>query len=666
MMWKIAKIGDYETTDFAALELKRYLNKMDPSNDYMILDCKKYDSDRKDVLWVGYTPEFPVPEVEDAKFDDGISISVKKNAGYITGTNARSVLIAVYRFLRELGCAFVRPGELGEIIPALELKDVDVQIFEKASYRHRVMCLDGTTSYDHMVNMIDWLPKVGMNAFLSQDHLLYGNYRTWYQSEFNPMFEGEAFTHEDTYDMTKQSIVEMKRRGILFHSGAHRWTCGAFGARWGRWDKSFEELPAEFRENVALIDGKRELYKGGSIITNLCYKTEYVLEKLAKEAVRFCREYPETDVLHFWLADGYNNHCECEKCKDVLPADLYIDVLNRVDEELTKENIDVKISLVVYDDLLWAPEKSKLNNEDRFILHFAPITRGYADTLANAEEFKGELPAFVKNKLNFPYLNSEILAHLKNWQKAFHGDSYDFDYHFMWEHFTDFGYAEFSKLVFNDIATLDKNHLNGLITCQSMRCFFPSSLPMIAMAEALWDKNTDYDEMADRYYSAAFGKDADKARAYLEDISSTVNIRLLGKLKDKVVSPEVAEKQVKILARIDAFVPEISAHAADDTLSDSQRLSWKYLIYHAELCKLAATSFLLLAKGEIDKAKEKMEEVKAYPKSVLKEIHDVIDDRLFSYVINDRTSGLWYWAGKGVETMREEGKQGLDFVFDVE
>ena len=639
MMWKIAKIGDYETTDFAASELKRYLNKMDPSNDYMILDCKKYDAERKDVLWVGYTPEFPVPEVEDAKFDDGISISVKKNAGYITGTNARSVLIAVYRFLRELGCGFVRPGEKGEVIPTRELKDVDVKIFEKASYRHRVMCIDGTTSYDNIVDMIDWLPKVGMNAFLNQDHLLHGNYGRWYNGEINPMYKGESFTREDTFDMARQTIVEIKRRGLLYHAGGHRWTSEAFGLIPGRLSCSFEELPLGFRENIALIDGKRDIFGGSTVNTNLCYNSEYVVETLVKEAVRFCKQYPETDVLHFWFADGYNNHCECEKCQETRPADMYVDVLNRVDEALTKENIDVKISLVVYDDLLWTPVKSKIKNEDRFILHYAPITRSFDDTLSNAKPFEGELPPFVRNKLDFPIDNSWLIAHLKNWQKAFGGDSYDFDYHYMWEHHIDLGYYEIAKILFKDMAELDKNGLNGMITCQSMRCFMPSSLGMIAMAEALWNKNADFDKMADTYFYSAFGADGDKVKAYLAEISNLIDLPYLRGEK-KVISDESAKRYEGLIAFVNDFYPVVLAHLEDKTLSEAQALSWKYLTYHAELCKLFVSALILFAKGEVDKAKEKLEEAKEYPTTVLSEIHDVFDDVLFKFSVDFKLTEL--------------------------
>ena len=648
-MWKIAKIGDYETTDFAASELKRYLNKIDPSNDYMMLDCKKYDAERKDVLWVGYTPEFPVPEVEDAKFDDGISISVKKNAGYITGTNGRSVLIAVYRFLRELGCGFVRPGEKGEVIPTRELKDVDVKIFEKASYRHRVMCIDGDTSYDNIIDMVDWLPKVGMNAFLNQYHLLYGNYSRWYNGETNPMYKGETFTRADAIGMRTQTLLEMKRRGLVNHSGGHKWTNEPFGVEACDWDKSMDEVPEKLRQNIALMNGKREFFKSSTIDTNLCYTTKYVQDELVKAAVEFCKENPYTEILHFWLGDGCNNQCECENCQKYIPSDLYIDILNRIDEALTKENIDVKISLVVYDDLLWTPAKSRIKNTDRFILHYAPITRGFYGTLADAEEFEGEIPPYVRNKLNFPTKNSELVAHLKNWQAIFDGDSYDFDYHFMWEHFVDFGYFDIGKVLFDDIVGLKKLNLNGFITCQSMRCFLPSSLPMIGMAEALWNREADFDTVADRYFYSAFGADGDKVKAYLQEISEIINLHYLNKVSKTIISRENEEKYENILARIDSFVPVIKAHAADSELCEAQRLSWKYLIYHAELCKIAANCFLLLVSGEIEKATEKLEELKAYPKSVLSEIHDVFDDSLFVYTMKDRTSGLWYRANKLLE-----------------
>jgi hypothetical protein len=100
--------------------------------------------------------------------NDEIIIDVKENIGIISGSNPRSVLIAAYRFLEEAGCRWVSPGEKGEILPFKDICDITVNVSEKASYRHRGICIEGTVSYENIRDMLDWMPKVGFNSYFIQ------------------------------------------------------------------------------------------------------------------------------------------------------------------------------------------------------------------------------------------------------------------------------------------------------------------------------------------------------------------------------------------------------------------------------------------------------------------------------------------------------------------
>lgn len=75
---------------------------------------------------------------------------------------------------------------------------------------------------------------------------------------------------------------------------------------------------------------------------------------------------------------------------------------------------------------------------------FAPITRSYNDTFKPIDTSLN-IPEYRRNKLIFPKNIEENLAFLREWQKIFKGDSFDFDYHLMWAHYADPGYMKIAR-----------------------------------------------------------------------------------------------------------------------------------------------------------------------------------------------------------------------------
>ena len=118
----------------------------------------------------------------DSFFDDAIQISVKDKKGYIAGSNERSILIGVYRFLSEWGISFIRPGKYGTVFPK-ECSAKDIEIFEKASKRFRTVCIEGAISIENALDMIDWMPKVGFNSYFIQFSLPHVFFDRWYSHE---------------------------------------------------------------------------------------------------------------------------------------------------------------------------------------------------------------------------------------------------------------------------------------------------------------------------------------------------------------------------------------------------------------------------------------------------------------------------------------------------
>jgi len=126
-MYRIYKITSHPTVDFAAEELKKYLRMM-------MTECGEieisYEPDATDGFRLGLMSDFGIDtsEAEIIELDDIIHIDTDENGGIIAGSNARSVLLAVYKYLTLNGCRWLFPGIDGEFIPA---KDVEPAFYHK-------------------------------------------------------------------------------------------------------------------------------------------------------------------------------------------------------------------------------------------------------------------------------------------------------------------------------------------------------------------------------------------------------------------------------------------------------------------------------------------------------------------------------------------------------
>ena len=126
--------------------------------------------------------------------------------------------------------------------------------------------------------------------------------------------------------------------------------------------------------------------------------------------------------------------------------------------------------------------------------------------------------------MEMPSSLAENLAHLRNWQKDFAGDGFSFDYHLMWAHMADFGYEKCARNLFDDMQDLPRIGLDGMVSCQVQRSFFPTGLPVYMMAAALWDEKADFEEKAAEYYQAAYGDDGAKVHEILSKVSALVSL----------------------------------------------------------------------------------------------------------------------------------------------
>ena len=586
---KINQIGTESAITFAVGELKKYIEIMDKSEDIQISeDCAYKDG----FLNIGICSEFDklLPAVPDKKLDDAIYVDVNCGTGTITGTNPRSVLIAVYRFLKEAGVKFIRPGADNEIIPEADISDLSVKISEQPSYRHREVCIEGSCSYEHVSDIIDWIPKIGMNGYYIQFMKPYGFFNLWYNHVDNPYRKPEPKTDEELAEIHKKLVDEIAERGLLHFAVGHTWNTAPIGIDATYWDE-FPEPTPEIRKYLAEIDGKRDWYHGVPMNTNLCYSNPEVKELIANAVVNYIKENPTVDYIVLWLADDVGNRCECSECKKSTFSDLYVSLLNYVDERLTELNFDTKI---VFSLKANPPMTERFKKNDRIVMMSCPIYRDFSDTfpLEITDDYRVELPIFDENERAFNKLLKPVknnVAELKRWQDIYDGDSQMYDYQLMWFHQKDPGYMMSAENISIDMKALKTIGINGINSCQLQRLFFPTALPMITMAETLWNRDKEFEEIKNTYLTDAFGKDGIALGELLNVISQRKILKAMSGTNatdwGKYAGEETRNDLKKSYEAIEKIKVLIDKNINDNSHPDAVRHSWYYLTFYPDFAK---------------------------------------------------------------------------------
>jgi len=617
------------TADYAAIELKRLIlavsgGKINPE----IIVGTSLDSHDPNTIKLALLSELGLSEkdVNDPVLDDITEIDVTGLNGFIAGSNIRAVLIGVYQFMHSAGCRFVRPGKDGEYLPLCDLYSHSCKQRNVPSYRIRGECIEGADSLENCLETIVWSPKVGYNSFMLEFMIPYCFFEWWYSHRVNSFKTAEPFSVERAALYTSLCEQETKKCGLLLHSAGHGWTCEPFGIPGLSWKGDTYAID-DVRENFALLNGVRDLYHGVPLNTNLCYSNP----KTRRTVVEYCADYAKKknfiDILHIWLADGTNNHCECDECKKMDPVEYYIMLMNEIDEEFERQGIKMKLVFLIYVDLLWAPKIMKLNKSNRFTCLFAPITRDYTQPYTT-EPFEGKLPEFVRNKLEFPRDMKENLAHLKEWQKMFSDTSFVYEYHFWTYHYHDFAYYDMGRILIEDLKRLQDLGLHGLLEDGSQRVFFPTGFPMYLCAKTLYSRDLTFDEIADEYFMGAFGDDGMKAKEYIAGLAELFEVGRI--YKGTWAEADSIERIKKVPEWVTSNLALIYKNLK---LKDTcHARSWELLKLHANVAIMLSQAMVKKSEGDTESSKKIYSSLKDYLSIIEDDIQDVFDLEVFDRV----------------------------------
>ena len=437
----------------------------------------------------------------------------------ITGSNARSALIGAYAYLKEIGFRFFAPGEDFTRMPRIT-DPSQLYVPSKASQaKHAIrgVCLEGAVSLEQLISYIDWLPKAGMNTCFLQFFRPDVFFERWYSHENNPLIPPVDLSEANKEAFDAAVVNEIRKRGLLLHRAGHGWTAQTLGYPGNGWHRQREPSDERLRNRIAFLHGERRLFGGIPANTNLCYTSEDVQQALTDAVVAYAKAHPEADAVHFWLADTFNNLCECETCRASTLSDQYVRILNRIDDALTEAGLTTRIVFLLYQELLYPPREARINHPERFILMFAPISRTFEAPYPPAVP-PGTLPAYRRNAMTLPLSIAENLRYYAAWRQVFHGDAFIYDYHLGRAHYGDPGYMKIARTLFRDTEQLQGLGFQGMIACQELRVAIPNALPIYLMGQALWG-DSDLNAIESDYFSSLYGAAGPRARSYFEAVS---------------------------------------------------------------------------------------------------------------------------------------------------
>lgn len=459
-------------------------------------------------------------ELTPALWDDGYAIWTSGDQLRLAGRNARSVLYAAYDFLQRQGVRFVRPGPDGERIPAQPKLALPTEpIVENAAYRHRGVCIEGAPSLEHCLNMVDWCAKRRMNTLFLQFFSSRYYFQLWYGRPYNPQFADHDVDDQEAARLDHEVVEALRQRDLVYHQVGHGWTALTLDMPRSGWVTTEEEVPEARRRWAAEVDGTRGLFKGTPINTELCYSYQPAFDALIENIVTYCAAHPEMDVVHFWLSDAYNNKCECDACQELSITDWYAKLINALSVALHQRTPGKRFVFLCYFELLWPPEKVQIDDRyDNIIMMYAPISRCYGHKLTdgacddNADYARPPLNRFVS-----PRVNRFFAQDIADWRQSFGGDSFDFDYHLTWAIWRQLDDTYLARMIYEDLQDLQAIGLNGILSCQSFRAFWPTGLAMHVLADGLWDPMEPWAVMAERFFQDAYGAQAQQAIDYVNE-----------------------------------------------------------------------------------------------------------------------------------------------------
>jgi len=195
-------------------------------------------------------------------------------------------------------------------------------------------------------------------------------------------------------------------------------------------------------------------------------------------------------------------------------SDWYLRLVKGVARTLREAGITKRIVFLRYFDTLWPPETEKTDDEN-LVFMYAPISRCYGHAICDPRcdgDAVAERPSL--NDVRLPRRNRVAAEIVRKWQTVSDLDSLMFEYYRWAPTWCDGMGMDLGKIAARDMNDLRSLGLNGVVSNDCIRAFYPLPYLANAIGDLLWDAHTDPAAHRRRIMSAAFGQHAQEAESY--------------------------------------------------------------------------------------------------------------------------------------------------------
>lgn len=528
--------------EFARSELLRYLPTERPCSIMMAQDIDRL----AELTSVTCT----LPQAGN----DSYSIGKSGEHIYIVGNRPRALLQAVYAYLDQLGCRWLAPefdfymgnAQVTRLNAASSTQPLVTQ--STAGLKYRKLYVEEGLSHteDNLVQIIDWMPRVGYNTLVVP---------TDYQG-----------TGRVQWDRWRQRLTpELQKRGLIIEVGGHGYQ-NFLNARM-EGGRLFEAHPEWFGQDAK---GTRRRERSYVFCTSNAHAVDYVTSAVSQ----YLLARPEIKIFDFWPPDSAK-WCACAECEKLgTPATRQALLIQKVLPAIKQVRPDVILEVLAYSDFL-QPPSSEHPLPAEVLVDFCPISQNFEFQFADAASPK----------------NSYYREILEQWPAAFSGDISIYTYYrkYAWDSLP----VQLPFYMQRDLHYFMSVPVQGISTYAEPADWASYELNHYVLGAIAWNPAADATILVKKFCRARYGTAAKEAELLLICLGD--ELRMFGLLPGTSLKPasEIASAIQRILSaaqNIEAAKNKLAANSAEEAAVDRLQLMTRYAVGDLTLRRLLSAN----------------------------------------------------------------------------